>query len=161
MRTSLRVTTDADIDYVAEHLRDIDRRECEELFGQEPLSVLRESEAGSDWCFTALAGRTIIAVIGVAPVFDGGPVTLCGMPWMVGTKSLARHPRAFVEMTGPLIQQMARQYPLLENVVHNESRQNIAWLRRSGFTIGNPEPIGRAGALFRRFRMERSCSLLH
>lgn len=136
----------ADIDHIAANMRDMDRRECAEIFNCDPLDGVRESVRRSPWCVSVISRGELICIVGVAP--DGDMLlNRRGMPWLVGIEGIERHPRAFSMLTGPVIERMEREYPLLSNIVLQENTLSIAWLMRAGFTLGAPEMIGAAKCL--------------
>jgi hypothetical protein len=100
-------------------------------------------------------GEDRVAMAGVCPYSDSAAGER-GRPWMVGVDGLERHKRVFASMTAPLTERMLVEYPWLSNVVHNANQLSIAWLRRSGFTIGEPETDARTGVVFCQFHKVRA-----
>ena len=143
--------TDEHVNYVARWVRHMDRRECEEIYNTTPLDGLRESVARSPWCGAIISRGELICIVGVAR--DGGLLTRCGLPWLIGVEGIEQHPRAFAVLTGPIIKRMEAEDPLLSNVVLQENTLSINWLTRAGFELGDPEMIGGAACL--RFRKAR------
>ena len=79
-----------------------------------------------------------------------------GVPWMLGTNRALKHKRHFIEQVPDVIDQMLDICPKLMNYVHDRNKVSIGWLKRIGFTMGDPEKYGPNGELFRRFYLERS-----
>lgn len=138
-----------DIRYVADNLREADRRELTALRGA-PVdampelcnAVLRSSKV---W---VLADVHPIAVFGVAPVAEG-----VGSPWLLGTEELFRYPRLLVCLTPEYVSQMLADYPVLVNYVDARNYRSIRWLEHMGFTLEDPIPQGPHGVPFRLFHM--------
>ena len=100
-------------------------------------------------------GRTE-AVFGAGPgreLPDGGTV---GVPWLVGSNEIAKHPVEFFRISMRIIGEMRKHYDLLENWVDARNVLSIRWLDWAGFTIEPPETAGAEGRLFHRFWMKGS-----
>lgn len=136
----------ADLEHVAANIRPMDRRECEEINQCDPLEGMRESVERSPWSAAVISRDELICIVGVAP-HSNDLLSGCGMPWLIGIDGIEAHPRAFAVLTGPVIRRMEQEYPRLSNVVHSENELSIRWLERAGFTLGEPERVGRAMCL--------------
>lgn len=91
-----------------------------------------------------------VALFGVAPRVD------VGIPWLVGTDAINRHQKAFLRETSFWVGRWRKQHALLMNHVDAHYTGAIRWLSWLGFTIGEPQPHGLDGAMFRRFEMKGS-----
>ncbi|MUG90143.1 hypothetical protein [Bombella sp. ESL0385] len=89
-----------------------------------------------------------VALFGVAPKLG------IGIPWLVGTDAINLHQKTFLKETRFWVRQWQRNYPLLMNHVDASYSGAIRWLSWLGFSIGTPQPIGLAGAMFCRFEMQ-------
>lgn len=95
-------------------------------------------------CILAPDGRPI-SLFGFAPI---NHQTAC--PWLVGTDDLVTTHRAWFIRKSPEI--VASGDPLwghFFNRVHAANTVHVRWLRWSGFDVGEPEPFGPRGELFR------------
>jgi hypothetical protein len=132
---------------IAPYLR---RADLEEVFaswggmncGVDPALAVGFSIACSAPGWAVELNGSPVAVFGVRPV--GGRK---GMPWLLATDEIERHPVHFYRISKGIIQEMRGRYGFLENWVHEENRLSTRWLAWAGFTIEPPE--GRRP--FRRF----------
>jgi hypothetical protein len=88
-----------------------------------------------DNCDTASAvyfGGDIAAICGCDPSKANEAV---GVPWMMGSKVLRKHPRLVCELTAEILQVWLEQYERLQNMVFEGAKANINFLRRCGFTV--------------------------
>lgn len=147
----IRQTRPDDADALFENLRPADRAECLAYGDEDILPGIRDSVRRSMLCWSGFVDGELAAILGVVPLnFIGG----VGSPWMLGTTVLDRHARVLVRETPDYIARMLRAFPHLVNFVHAENTTSVRWLRRLGFTLHEPAPYGRAGALFHRFELK-------
>jgi len=149
-RTTLRYreATDADIESLVPRLRQGDIDECEALFGKG--SVLEATLHGlrpEGVAFVAVREGETIAVFGVCPGDEPG----VGTPWLVGTETLDRCARELIAEARTVLPIWRQFYPILRNVVDVRNSKSIRWLKRLGFTLRTPEPMGMAGEMFHPF----------
>lgn len=123
----------AHIGTIATRMRDIDKLECA-VFGRSPKQALRAALMGSVLAWTAKVDGRAEAMFGVTPVstLEGR-----GSPWLLMTPEAARHGKALVAMGRSYSVGMAKLFPVLENWVHADNVQAIAWLSRLGYTVGD------------------------
>ncbi len=156
MRNELHAAraTDAHALDMAPRLRAADREEVAASSGRSPLEALRYSLAASSHAVSALdpVGR-VVCMFGVGVVDLMGGV---GAPWLLGSDLMADHRREFARRSRAYLPLMLAHYPNLENAVDARHVEAIRWLEWLGFTIGDPKPIGRSGAMFRPFEMRSS-----
>lgn len=149
---AVREVQEGDGDIVLADLRPADLDECHALLGPgtEREAVEKSlKESALSWTFT-VDGR-VAAVFGVTPVsLLGGQ----GMPWLVGTPLIDRHPGAFIRLNRPYIRKMLGICPHLVNVVDARNVKSIVWLKKMGFTLLPAQPMGAAGLPFHPFFME-------
>lgn len=97
-------------------------------------------------------------VNGVPEAMFGLVITnaLCGkgVPWMLGTEEVYRHPREMIRWGNALLDRWLDSTPHLSNYVSVENARAIRMLRRWGCKIGK-EVIMFAGAEFVTFTLER------
>jgi hypothetical protein len=74
-----------------------------------------------------------------------------GVPWLVATEEIERHPVRFYRVSRAVIEKMRQRYAYLTNWVDARNTLSIRWLEWAGFTVEPPRPYGAAGLGFCRF----------
>lgn len=140
-----------DADMIAPLLRAEDAREVMRLGCGPASGCIRRAIDGSRMAGVFFHGDAPLCVFGVADasVIDRNT----GIPWLVGTSELARHPRPFLRETRKWVSAWMELYSILTNYVDADYAKAIRWLRWLGFSIGSPEPYGAPGAMFCRIEM--------
>lgn len=147
-----REATQADIVELVPRLRQADIDECEAMFGKgSVLSTTMHGLRGGSVAFVAVRDGITIAVFGVGPCEDLGEDHDIGVPWMVGTNELDKCGRELMAEARSCLKIWHRFYPTLMNVVDARNTKSIRWLKRLGFTLRAPEPMGVGGLLFHPF----------
>lgn len=125
--------------------REIDRIEWQEngpgdvsLTGQIVSAIERASMV-----WTACWHRMPIAIWGATAAGPG-----VGTPWMLGVPEMEQHVRPLIVEGRKYVALMAKEFPLLVNIVHADNKKAHAWLRTLGFTI-EPDPF----AIYYRFTL--------
>jgi hypothetical protein len=77
-----------------------------------------------------------------------------GWVWMLGTGGVVTHRHSLSRVMPSVIDDMLQVCPRLCNMVHVENKVSMAWLKRSGFTLGEPVKYGPEGEMFRPFHLE-------
>ena len=143
----LAVPSRGDIEFVARNMRAADRAEIMASSELEPLPCLIRSVKVSSEVLVALtSGGVPFAIFGVAPVAEG-----LASPWMLGTDEMLRHGKEIVKLSRTFVKRWASAHGVLSNFVDTRNTTSIAWLKRTGFRMGEPEPFGSRGQFFRRF----------
>lgn len=141
MKVAVREFEAEDTDKLLPHIRQADRDECDALFGEGQIEDgLRKSIASSFLLWTYTVDENVAAIFGVCPA-----TTLMGdmgVPWLVGTPLIDRSRGAFVKLSPRYISAMNMAFPRLLNVVDARNVKSIAWLKRMGFTLLDPVPVG-------------------
>lgn len=133
MKAHYRESTLGDVVFVAENLREADRREIEAHGHTSTLPPLLEGYRLSHPCQT-MVGR------------DGQPFGLFGaIPdpsepiraavWMMATPQLEQEALAFARGSLRIVNEWNRQYPLLFNFVDSRNEVHIKWLKWLGFVF--------------------------
>lgn len=91
------------------------------------------------------------ALLGMGHV--GSVLTPIGVPWMLGSTLLDTHRRVLLTEALPMVDYMRSKYPRMENYVYAGSKKSVRWLRRLGFEIHRPIPLGPDGQEFHPFTM--------
>lgn len=146
------VATTADhLIHIADNLRDED---VAELAAKGPGSSdekLANAVDLSESVWTLMLHGVPVAVMGLA-VDNAGRF---GSPWLLGTREIDDHPRAFVRVTRDLLRAQLHRVPYFINMVYSGSKRSIRFLKAVGFTIGDPMEYGTEGKLFHPFWMIR------
>lgn len=151
-RISYRLATHADIAGLIPRLRQRDIDECEAMFG--PDSMRWAAWLGMEWgALVAECDGEVIAAFGVVPSSDDPQL---GIPWMFGTDRIDECSRQLLRDPPRVLRVWLRHFTRLENYVDARNVKSVRWLRRLGFTVHAPEPMGVAGLPFHRFQMSAS-----
>lgn len=134
-------------------LRQADRDEVLASAGDVERTVL-ESPKHSNWTLTFLVNGEIACVMGLAPL--DGLLGTRGVPWLLGTDVLDRHPGALMKTCPRYIAGMLGSYPHLLNFVDARNTRSIRWLKRLGFKIYPAVPYGVSQLPFHLFEMKAS-----
>jgi hypothetical protein len=136
-----RVALVSDAAVLAPRLRAADLAEIAAGTGRPPFEVLVSGvEAG---CEAAVIDGRVEALYGCAG----------GVPWLLGSDTLSRHPWALLRPGRALVAEWLRMYGWLRNYVHAEHRESLRWLAWLGFTVEEPRPVGVRGEMFHLFWM--------
>jgi hypothetical protein len=138
------------IDYLKHNLREIDEYECRAASGMPGAKCLQLGFEKSIFIRAIFSGDEPLGVYGVNPVksFDN-----MGIAWMLGTDNL---PKAGVLLMDKRYIATALEYrPMLYNYVSERNRVSIKWLKRVGFTVGDPVPYGPTKENFCLFHISR------
>ena len=147
-KITFREATPGDIEELVPRLRQADIDECEALFGRDTvLATALHGLRPDGVAFVAVREGITIAVFGVCPGEKPGH----GVPWMVGTNELDKCGRELMAEARSCLNVWHRFYPTLMNVVDARNTKSIRWLKRLGFTLRAPEPMGVGGLLFHPF----------
>lgn len=148
----VRRMTLADIEIIAATARKADRLEIEEGCGQSIASALTLGLRSSVSPKVIAWDHTPLAALGDASYSPGAGI---GIPWLISTNSIERHPKAFLRVCKPLVSDMLQRHDHLINYVDARNHAAIRWLEWLGFSMGSPTPYGPNQLLFRQFQMTR------
>lgn len=135
-------------DALAPILRASDRAEIWASSRQEPLECLRNAMGISEDSWSAFAGDQILAIFGVVDQQS------FGVPWMLASNHLRLHPRAALVLGRRIVLSWLAEYGQLQNFVDARQTASIRWLRKLGFTIEPPRPLGPDHLPFHLFHRE-------
>lgn len=142
---------DAEREHVAalvQNMRAEDAAEAEAL-GLRPRAALWRSFRRSILRRTAFIDGEIAAMWGLC----GNLLSDEAMPWLATTPAVERMPVAFVKEGRRAIAEMISIRPVLRNVVPARYTKAVGLLYMLGFKLGEPEPFGPKGIIFRTFTM--------
>jgi hypothetical protein len=152
MSVVLAPATHAEGQWVARHIRHLDREELRLTGAPDPGRAIRNAIDLSDgYALIATVEDHPIAVLGVAPSYGIGEA----MPWMLGTPEVARHGKELLSLSRTMIKQWLDDFPLLMNEVWVGNKPSMAYLRRVGFEFAQPRQNA-YGAQMAVFYMRRS-----
>jgi hypothetical protein len=91
-----------------------------------------------------------VALFGIGPTLEKG----VGVPWLVATKEIERHPVRFYRISKKLFPSLAEGYERLVNWVDARNTLSLRWLAWLGFEMGPPTPFGVRGLDFHKMSWE-------
>lgn len=145
--------TRGDITELADNLRAQDRAELDACGHPDHLEAIASSVARSVWCYAVRVDGELAAIMGVSA--HGTLMAPIGVPWMLGTDLVPRNRRTLAKLAPEYIARMLREFPVLMNLVHARNTVAVQWLRRCGFSLQDPHPVGPHGEPFHLFEMRR------
>lgn len=147
----VRSVEPGDAEDLAPRLRQADLDEIAAAGAPDPLKALRESAALSTSSWTVEIDDEVAVMMGVCPI---SMLNGIGSPWLLGSDAVTRHAGAFIKQTLVYIPLMLEAYPHLFNVVDVRNTKAIRWLKRAGFTLGDPITHGPHNMQFHPFEMK-------
>lgn len=137
---------------IADRMRQADLAEVlASGFGSPEVGLFASLERSSI-AFTAFFEGAPIVMFGAG---DINVLARVGAPWLLGTETAGRIPRAFLRQSIYWRGQLLERYDVLRNVVDDRNVVSKRWLSWLGFTLSEPIPFGVNGELFRVFEMRR------
>jgi hypothetical protein len=143
----------ADLDDVlalVPHVREADRLELWAAGATTPEQMLTEAIKDDDVHAGYIDG-TVACIFGVMPFGAFDRYANVGIPWLVASATVERHPLPFLRAARARLPQMLRPYSALINFVDGRNTKAIAWLRWMGFTVEPARPYGTLKLPFHRF----------
>ncbi len=105
------------------------------------------------WCRTALIDGIPAAFWGVAGIRFGNK----GIPFLLTSHHVRKiSPLKFTRIYQLQLRDMLKIYPKLENWVLSDYNEAVRLLQIVGFTIGEPQALGRHGLMYSKFSMGES-----
>jgi hypothetical protein len=135
---------------IVPYLRQADVDELRDGFGVSPAWGVAYSIAGSRPGFTALADGKPAVLFGVGPTLEKG----AGVPWLVATPEIERHPVTFYRASRRIFPKLAERYERLVNWVDARNTLSLRWLAWLGFETEGPVPFGAGGLDFYKMSWE-------
>lgn len=106
----------------------------------------------------SLNARQIVVDGQVVAVFGDAVFSLLGgvgVPWLISTIHVQKHPRAFLQVCKPEVRQMLTRHHHLMNYVDARNTAAIRWLKWLGFKFEPAAPYGARRFLFHKFTLKR------
>lgn len=125
------------IPFLAEHMREADRRECG-AWGRNPEQALNRALKSSVWALTAIVDDEPHAMMGVTPL---NAIEGIGIPWMLGTERIYDSPRLLLRYGPAIIGEMREQFPTLTNMVAADNDRAKTFIRHFGWEISERQTI--------------------
>lgn len=146
----IRKPTDDDIQDLIDNIRPEDKVEIEALSEYSLEDTIRASiQMQADAKAWVVEGK-VACVYGVVPHQDSDKT---GVIWMIATDIFDENRTTFARGCKKVFEEMIKGYDYLFNYIHSANHVSIEWLQWLGFTICEPEQIGRQGETFYRFEM--------
>lgn len=139
-----------DIEHVAANIREADRIEVYESSRREVLQALTQSTERSERTAVVQWDGEPVAVFGVGRLSLTSDV---GVPWMLGTDVLTKNAKHLLPYAPPMVSKMMQGHGVLRNLVHDDNKASIRWLRSMGFRMSEPIAAGWRGGMFRVFEL--------
>jgi len=129
---SVLKTTDDDITYLANNLREMDFLEVFLATGKRPQQAIEDSVKFSIETYTYFYKGDLIGITGVGPHTQD---TSIGIPWLLGTNRLYDIPVTLIKEGKRLCSKWMMKYRFLTltNVVYYENLESIKYLEYLGF----------------------------
>lgn len=142
-QVTFRPATREDAFYVADRLREADRAEVAAL-GFSPREAVEWSRQLSDFTWVGMieGERAMLFGCGCRLTSETAEV------WALGTDACTATPREMLFYGRKLLTYILDIYPSLENYCDARYAAAHRWLRKLGFTVGEPEPHGVKGEKF-------------
>jgi hypothetical protein len=122
---------------LARDLRPEDVVEMQAAFpGVDYADVLKYQIECDETSLSVYFGGDIAAIYGCKATQADPSV---GVPWMMGSKILRKHPRLVIEASSHLLYEWLQEFERLENMVSEKATANIRFLRALGFEVSSPQ----------------------
>lgn len=124
------------IDDLSENIRPKDHQEIMAYSDGNIHDIIEYHIDKSDVSFAATIDDGLLAVVGVVPQSS---LRLTGIPWILTTTLLDKHPRFLVKYSKPVLEVWLHKYDKLFNIVDSRYEQALRWVKWMGFTIHEPK----------------------
>lgn len=143
--------TPESIRFIADNMRPEDAEEVMAMNHYTPFEAMSLSVKNSAFAVVVVIDDIPVTMLGLV---IGSAVTGMGSPWLLSARQALNHRRKFIELAPDIVDEMLQICPKLVNYVHVKNRLSIRWLKRIGFIVEAPVPIGVNGEMFHRFSKE-------
>jgi len=149
---TFRKPTEEDIKFLAEHMREDDRREVKRMSGYDVEGVVRMSVAASKVCYAGFASTG--ELLGI---FGASNVNLCdgtAIVWMLSSDVADRRQYEFAVGSLAGVDLVCREMPEIAefgNFVDTDYKKSMKWVEWFGGQFTREGLVGRCGGKFRQF----------
>lgn len=135
-------------------LRDADKQEIMAMhgFGVDYLSVIQNAIRVSKECYVAEMDGEVILIFGVATFNEKKNI---GSPWLLGSEKSVKLAKELIADGKIYTNGWLDIYDSLLNFIDERNTVSKRWLKRIGFEIHEPVPVGKLGKNFHPFTMVR------
>jgi hypothetical protein len=151
LEISLKPATFADIEELAENLRDEDLEEAR-AYGLPPIVGLTMSFRTSYEVWTGRVDGELVTVFGIA---KKTALSDEGVPWLMGTPLVEKYGFAFARRNKAMVKSWRERHPVMRNFIDTRNKTSIRWLKWLGFELLDPVPFGPKQIPFHPFEMRR------
>lgn len=149
MNIEIIPTTPEHVLAIRDALQDDDKREISG-YGVSCAKATWRTYRRAVWCRTALIDGIPAAFWGVAGIHLGRG----GIPFLLTSRHVRKiSPLRFTRIYQLQLKEMLKIYPKLENWVLSDYHEAVRLLQIVGFTIGDPQPLGRHGLMYSKFSL--------
>lgn len=152
-RVEIHIATADHADELAPVMRAADAAEVMASGGYGPQAALHDCLAWSHESYAGFIEGELACLFGVGP---GSFLLNAGVPWMLSSPVVERHPRSFFIASRAVVRAWLERYDSLEQMVDARHHQALRWLRHLGFTIEQPRLWGHERRPFCRVHIERA-----
>lgn len=149
----VRNATIEDVQYMKDHLQEVDINEIWAVNHSWPEDALIRSFNNSVFCMTYVYKGVPVVMFGVGA---GTLISSLGVVWMLSTDDIRKISVSFLKTCRKFVDMMLEIYPTLVNYVHADNKISLNWLRRLGARIEDASAWGADNELFHRFTLERT-----
>jgi|SRR5665213_434511 len=149
----IRSSVERDVEDLRDCLREVDRAELQAFNGQTPYQALSYGRRHSTFCATVLFKDKPVAMFGVVP---DSKVKTAAAVWLLASDGIYLMRYSFLRLSRRYVKLMQARYPLLWNFIDPKNTATIRWLLWCGASLDDPKPVGKDGAMFQYFTLEKS-----
>jgi len=128
--------------YLAQNMRQADKREVWASCRATPLEALEDSFTKSDETWVGLIDGKPFAMFGVGEV---NLLAGIGAPWLLGTDEIEHHPMTVLRTSRRAMAYWQTRYRLLTNYVDGRNVVSQRWLQWAGFQLREQVMMGDVG----------------
>ena len=135
--------------YIARHMSPADAVECERSVGSKAQGILLSFDS-SDQVWTWAVDGVPALMFG----FNFDIISVRCAVWMLGTPVILENPKAFVRGSRQVVDEILKDFKEMYGYCDAQHHKSLNWLRRLGFTITGPFPMGVNGDMFMKFERQ-------
>ena len=152
MKIDITRPTQGHADYIARHLREVDRMEAWELHRLSPTMAVNGGLFLSEQSYAVLVDDEPVLVFGVQPE---SMVSSTGVVWLLATDNIIKIRKQFIKRCKKVLLDLIQDYDVVYNYVYTKNTIALRWLKWLGFMIHPAEAMGATGAEFHKIEYRR------